>query len=174
MQTERVRDSKHSSQGPRVEIAPAAQSLETTHVRRDVRVSGNGATPVDETGSGWLTFAGIILIFEGVMRFFDAIWAFRFDGPLPDGLQDATFGDSLTTYGWVYLIVGLILVLAGIGVLYRNQFSRWIGIIAAAIGGLSAMAWLPYYPIWSLIYILIALAVFLALAAYGGRDTVVS
>jgi hypothetical protein len=121
-----------------------------------------------------VTFAGIILIFEGIMRFFDSIWAFRYNGNLPQGLQDATFGDNLTTYGWIYLIVGLILVLAGIGVLYGSQFSRWIGIIAAAIGALSAVAWLPYYPIWSLIYVFIALMVIYGLAAYGGRDTVVS
>ena len=129
---------------------------------------------MDDTGSGWVTFAGIILIFEGIMRLFDSIWAFRYNGNLPQGLQDATFGDSLTTYGWIYLIVGLILVLAGIGVLYRSQFSRWIGIIAASIGALSAVAWLPYYPIWSLIYVFIAVMVIYGLAAYGGRDTVAS
>ena len=127
-----------------------------------------------DTGTGWLTFAGIVLIFAGVMRFFDGIWAFRYNGSLPDALQDATFGDDLTTYGWIYVLVGLILVLAGFGVLYRSQFSRWIGIIAAAIGGLSAMAWLPYYPIWSLIYIIIAVVVIMALSVYGGRDPVAS
>jgi hypothetical protein len=125
---------------------------------------------VDDRGSGWLGFAGIILIFEGVMRFFDSIWAFRFNGQLPDRLQDATFGDNLTAYAWIYLLVGVILVLAGIGVLYRSQLSRWIGIIAAVIGGLSAMPWLPYYPVWSLIYILIAFMVIYALAVYGGRE----
>ena len=127
-----------------------------------------------DRGTGWLTFAGIVLIFAGVMRFFDGIWAFRYNGSLPDALQDATFGDDLTTYGWIYVLVGLILVLAGFGVLYRSQFSRWIGIIAAAIGGLSAMAWLPYYPIWSLIYIIIAVVVIMALSVYGGRDPVAS
>jgi hypothetical protein len=128
---------------------------------------------IDE-GTGWLTFAGIVLIFAGVMRFFDGIWAFRYNGSLPDALQDATFGDNLTTYGWIYVLVGVILVLAGFGVLYKSQFSRWIGIIAAAIGGLSAMAWLPYYPIWSLIYIIIAVVVIMALSVYGGRDPVAS
>jgi hypothetical protein len=136
--------------------------------------SSEPSTLADDTGAGWLMFAGIILIFAGVMRGFDAIWAFRFNGTLPEGLQDATFGDSLTTYGWTYLIVGLILVFAGIAVLSRSQFARWIGIVAAAIGGLSAMAWLPYYPIWSLIYIFIAVMVIYALAAHGGRQPVVS
>jgi hypothetical protein len=127
---------------------------------------------MDEQGSGWVTFAGVVLIVAGVMRFFDSIWAFRFKGQLPSALQDATFGDNVKTYGWIYLIVGIILVLAGIGVLYRGQFSRWLGIIAAAIGALSAMPWLPYYPVWSLIYIFVAILVIYGLAAYGGSETV--
>jgi hypothetical protein len=125
----------------------------------------------DDHGSGWLTFAAIILVFAGVMRIFDAIWAFRYNGAIPDHLSDSVFGDSLTTYGWMYLIVGAILILSGIGVLYRGQFSRWIGVIAAAIGGLSAVTWLPYYPLWSLTYVLLAVLVMYGLIAYGGRTT---
>jgi hypothetical protein len=124
----------------------------------------------EDTSSDWRLFAAFILMFAGVMRFFDALWAFRYKGQLPEGLQNATFGDNVKTYGWVYLIVGLILLLAGIRVLYGGQIARWTGIVAAAIGGLSAMAWLPYYPIWSLIYIGIAVLTMYALIAHGGRD----
>ena len=125
----------------------------------------------EQQGTGWLVFAAVVLVFAGVMRIFDAVWAFRYNGSLPDHLSDSVFGDSLTTYGWIYLIVGAILILAGIGVLYRGQFSRWIGVIAAAIGGLSAVAWLPYYPFWSMVYILLAVLIMYGLIAYGGRIT---
>jgi hypothetical protein len=54
-------------------------------------------------------------------------------------------------------------------VLVRLQLARWIGFIAAAVGGLSAMTWMPYYPVWSLVYIALAVLVFYALARYGGR-----
>jgi hypothetical protein len=123
----------------------------------------------EQQGTGWLVFAAVVLVFAGVMRIFDAVWAFRFNGSLPDHLSDSVFGDSLTTYGWIFLIVGAILILSGIGVLYRSQFSRWIGVIAAAIGGLSAVAWLPYYPFWSMVYILLAVLIMYGLIAYGGR-----
>jgi hypothetical protein len=123
-----------------------------------------------DTSGDWRLFAAFILMFAGVMRFFDALWAFRYDGALPDRLQDATFGDNLNTYGWVYLVVGVILLVAGIRVLYGGQIARWTGIVAAAIGGLSAMPWLPYYPIWSLVYVGIAVLTIYALVAHGGRD----
>jgi hypothetical protein len=111
----------------------------------------------------------VILIFAGIMRVFDAFWAFRYDGAVPEGLQDALFGDDLTTYGWIYLIVAVVLVLAGFGVAQGGQVSRWIGVSGAIIGAISAMPWLPYYPIWSLVYITIAFLVMYALLAYGGR-----
>jgi hypothetical protein len=127
------------------------------------------AEQVDTSGD-WRLFAAFILMFTGVLRFFDALWAFRYDGELPQHLQNAIFGDNLKTYGWVYLVVGVILLVAGIRVLYGGQIARWTGIIAAAIGGLSAGAWLPYYPIWSFVYVGIALLTMYALIAHGGRD----
>jgi hypothetical protein len=125
---------------------------------------------MDERGSGWLTFASIVLIFAGVMRILDSIWAFRFNGALPDDLDGGTLGTNLTTYAVVYLVVGVLLILAGIYVLSRNQFFRWVGIVAAIIGGLSGVVWLPYYPVWASVSIALAVLVAYALTAYGGRE----
>jgi hypothetical protein len=127
---------------------------------------------MEERGSGWLMFAGIALLVAGVMRVFDAIWAFRYHGALPSNFEAALFGHSLKTYGWVYLVVAIILILAGFGVMMRSQVSRWIGIFAAAILGISAIWWMPFYPIWSLTYIGICFFVIYGLGVYGQRDAV--
>jgi hypothetical protein len=127
---------------------------------------------MNERGSGWTIFAGIALLVAGVMRIFDSIWAFRYHGVLPSNLEAAIFGHTLKTYAWVYLAVGIILILAGFGVMVLSQVSRWIGIVAAAILGISAIWWMPYYPIWSLTYIGICFFVIYALAAYGQREEV--
>ena len=50
--------------------------------------------------NGWVAFAAIALTVGGIMRIFDAIWAFRYNGALPGNLEDAIFGHSLNTYGW--------------------------------------------------------------------------
>ena len=121
---------------------------------------------------GWLFFAGTVLGLAGLMRVIDALWAFRYEGALPENLEDGVLGDSLTNYAWVWLIVGLILILSSFLLLARSQFARWIGFIAATIGALSAMTWMPYYPIWSLTYVGIAVLVFYALAKHGGREPV--
>ncbi len=122
-------------------------------------------------GEVWRIFAGTALGIAGIMRFFDAIWAFSYSGAVPDNLEDALFGRSLKTYGWVYLIVALVLVVASLGVIVGSQFSRWIGIVAGAVMAVSAIWWMPYYPVWSLTYILIGSFVIYALAVYGDRES---
>jgi hypothetical protein len=118
-----------------------------------------------------VVFASIVLITAGIMRVFDAIWAFRYHGTLPQNLEDAVFGHSLKTYGWVYLVVAAILVLAGFFVLQGSQIARWTGVVAGAIGAISAIWWMPYYPVWSLTYIAVGALVVYALVAYGDKET---
>jgi hypothetical protein len=121
-------------------------------------------------GSGWLFFAGTIVGLAGLMRIFESIWAFGYKGALPEGLKDGVFGSNLKHYAWVWLIVGIVLVIASALIVLRSQFARWIGYVAAVIMAISAMAWMPYYPVWSLVYIAIAVLTFYALARYGGRE----
>ena len=125
--------------------------------------------------SGWLTFSAVILIIAGIMRVIDAIWAFGYHGALPNGLKDAILGHSLKTYGWIWLIIGVILIAAGALVLGPSdrpsaEISRWIGIIAAALAAITAIFVMPYYPVWSLIYIAIAIMVIYGLAARYGEQ----
>jgi hypothetical protein len=117
-----------------------------------------------------------VLIVAGVMRVLDAIWAFRYNGQVVDNLYKATFGHSLTTYGWIWLIVGLVLI--GSGVLLMGPatlgsgISRWIGIVAAGAAAITAVVWMPYYPVWSFIYIALAMLVIYGLLAHYREEAV--
>jgi hypothetical protein len=121
--------------------------------------------------SGWLTFSAVVLIVAGIMRVIDAIWAFGYHGAIPDNLQGALLGHSLKTYGWIWLIIGVILIVAGAAVLGPSdrpsaEVFRWVGIIAAGLAAISAIFVMPYYPVWSLIYIAIAVMVIYGLSAH--------
>ena len=122
-------------------------------------------------GEGWRFFAGTVLGIAGIMRIFDAIWAWSYNGALTGDLQNALFGHSYDTYGWIWLIVGVILIASSFGVLTGNPFARWLGIFAGAILAISAIWWMPYYPIWSLTYIAVGVLVVYALAMYGSRES---
>lgn len=120
-------------------------------------------------GSGWLMFAAIVLGIAGVMRFFDAIWAFSYHGALPENLEGAIFGHSLKTYGWVWLVVAAIYIVCALTLFTGSQMARWVGVAAASVGAFTAIWWMPFYPVWSLVYIGLGLMVIYALVAYGGR-----
>jgi len=122
---------------------------------------------METRGEGWLIFASIALGVAGIMRIFDAIWAFRISNQtLPDGL----LGSNIRNYAWLWLIIGILLILCAFALSQRSQLARWIGIVAGAVCAITSIWWMPYYPIWSLTYVAIGVLVVYALAAYGGRD----
>jgi hypothetical protein len=127
-----------------------------------------GFADTGRRGGGWIVFAAVVLAMAGIMRIFDAIWAFAYNGPVPENLQDAIFGHDLDTYGWIYLVVAIVLIGCSLLVLNGSQLGRWVGIAAAALACISAIWWMPYYPIWALAYIGLGVLVIYALAAYGG------
>jgi hypothetical protein len=122
----------------------------------------------DEQGSGWITFSAVILVMAGVMKIFDSIWAFRTDGKFDD--THLTLGSTISNYGWYWLILGVLLILAGFAVLQGSQVGRWFGIFAAAIAAIGTLSWMPVYPIWSFTYFIVAVLVVYGLAAHGGLE----
>jgi hypothetical protein len=142
--------------------------MATTSVPRSAATGDYATYPVEEP-SGWLFFAGTVLGLAGIMRILDSIWAFGYNGVLPNQLRDSLLGSDLTTYAWLWLGVGAVLLVSSFMILVRSQFARWIGLIAATVAAVTAMAWMPYYPIWTLVYVGMAVLTFYALAAHGGR-----
>jgi hypothetical protein len=125
----------------------------------------------DDQHSGWLTFAAVILVAAGIMKIFDSIWAFRAKGNLDSShAAHATLGSSVRAYGWWWLVIGILLILAGFAVLQRSQVARWFGILVAVIAAVGSLAWMPYFPVWALLYALISILVIYALAAHGGLE----
>jgi hypothetical protein len=122
---------------------------------------------METKGEGWLIFAAIALGVAGVMRIFDAIWAFRVNNQV---LVAGTLGSNIRNYAWLWLIIGILLILCAFALAQQSQMARWIGIVAGAVCAITSIWWMPYYPIWSLTYVAIGIGVVYALAAYGGRD----
>src|SRR5918994_4456058 len=121
-------------------------------------------------GDGWLLFAAVVLVTGGIIRVIDALWAFDKDDEIGEGLQVLFWENDLTAYGWLGLIVGVLMIVAGFGVLSGSEAARWFGIAMASIAAISSFLWIYAYPIWSLVGTLIAFAVLYGLATYGGRE----
>jgi len=119
-------------------------------------------------GAGWATFAGLMMIMLGV---FHAIAGFA-EIANPDSFvvtQKYVFKFDTSTWGWIHLIVGIVVFFAGFGVFRGAVWARTVGVILALVSAAAAFAWLPYVPFWSLLLIFVAVSVIWALTAHG-RD----
>ena len=132
---------------------------------------GTAQTPPASYSSaavGWAGFAGIMLIIYGVFDVIQGIVALANDQFFVL-TEDYVFKFDVTTWGWIHLIGGIILILAGAGIFSGNVLARTVGVVMAGLGVIWNFAWLPYYPIWSVIAIAIGVAVIWALTVHG-RD----
>ncbi|MFJ8886705.1 hypothetical protein ACIRJR_25280 [Streptomyces sp. NPDC102402] len=116
--------------------------------------------------SGRAVFAGVMMIFGGAMAVFEGIAAIAKDD-LFVSTSDYVFQFSLTGWGWVHLILGIVVVVAGCAVLFSGAlWARGVGVVLAGLLALANFLWLPYYPFWSIV--LIAVNVFVIWALCSG------
>lgn len=125
---------------------------------------------VTPRGAGWLAFAGTLLVVSGAFKILDALWAFKYDDDISEEVQTVVFEGDLTAWGWVWLVVGIVLIAAGIAVVGGAEWARWVGIFAAAVAAIAFLPWIYYQPLWTILSVSLAMLVVYALATYGGRQ----
>ncbi|RIQ36954.1 hypothetical protein DY240_01355 [Jiangella rhizosphaerae] len=120
--------------------------------------------------SGWVAagvvFAGTVMIMIGVFQALQGLVAIM-DDEFFVTVENYTFGVDLTAWGWVHLILGVLVALAG-GYLFTG--SAVAGGVAVVLAGLSAIAnflFIPHYPFWSLLIIAIDVVVIWAIVRSG-------
>ncbi len=118
--------------------------------------------------AGWATFAAILMILVGLFHAFAGLVAI-FDESFYVVAEEWLFEFDATTWGWIHLIGGLIVLVSGFGIFTGNVVARTVGVVIAASSALINFAWLPYYPVWSVLMIALAVAVIWALTVHG-RD----
>ncbi|WP_456846897.1 DUF7144 family membrane protein [Cellulomonas sp. P5_C6] len=119
---------------------------------------------------GLTVFAGTMMMIAGVLHAMQGLVAVVNDTFYVVG-QKWLFEFDVTTWGWIHVVVGIIVAFAGIFVLSGQVWARTVGVIVAALSIVFNFAWLPYYPVWSLIIIAIDFFVIWALTVHG-RDIV--
>ncbi|MFJ3932477.1 MULTISPECIES: hypothetical protein [unclassified Streptomyces] len=134
----------------------------------DTRPGSAPAQPTPSHGhtSGATVLAASLMLFGGVMAIFEGISAIAEDD-LFVVTRNYVFEFSLTGWGWVHLILGFVLVLAGIAVLGSGAlWARFFGVFVASLGAIANFLWIPYYPLWALV--LVAVNIFIVWALCTG------
>jgi len=101
---------------------------------------------------------------------FDVVNGIRAIGAQDTAFDTIFWDNNIEAWGWFYLIVGVVFVVAGIAIFGRSQWAMLVGIAAAIVGAVVNMFWVFVYPIHSLITILICALVIYGLTNYGFPD----
>jgi hypothetical protein len=118
--------------------------------------------------AAWSAFAGIMMVIGGIWWIISGISALANDTFFVVS-EDYVFKFNVTTWGWIHIILGVVILLAGIAIFSGQVWARMIGVIIAVVWALVAFAWLPIYPIWAILYITISVFVIWTLTVHG-RD----
>ncbi|AZS70547.1 hypothetical protein DDE74_05955 [Streptomyces lydicus] len=118
---------------------------------------------------GWTAFAAVLMIFGGAMAFLEGISAIAKDNVFVT-TQNYVFSFNLTGWGWIHLILGIIILLAGVALLATGaMWARIIGVILAGLGALANFLWIPHYPFWAIVLVAIDIFIIWALCTDNHR-----
>jgi hypothetical protein len=98
--------------------------------------------------SGWVTFAGAMLLIAGVLN---VIYGIAAIGDSSFFINDTKYiFSNLNTWGWIILILGVLQLFAAFSLWSGNLYGRIVGIGAAGLSAIAALLSIPAYPFWSL------------------------
>jgi hypothetical protein len=132
-------------------------------------VTGAGGTRREATGwVGWIYFASVLMMLAGILNAIHGLIAIVNDEWVVWGNRADLYLD-LTTWGWVHLLVGIVVFLAGLGLLSGNVLARAVAVLLASVSIIVNFLYIPAFPVWALTIIAIDVFVIYALTAHGGE-----
>lgn len=117
---------------------------------------------------GMTMFASVILMVIGVFQSLAGLAAIINDDRLL-ATEDYVIKLDTTSWGWIHLILGVVIFLAGLGLLQGQVWARTIAVILAALSAIANFVWLPIQPWWAIIIITLDIFVIWAVTVHG-RD----
>jgi hypothetical protein len=118
-------------------------------------------------GYGLILFASILLVVVGCFNVIEGIAAIA-NSHVFVANAHYVFGD-LKSWGWITLILGILQLLAALGVLAGNQPARWFAVVVIGLNAIDQMFFIPAYPFWALVIIAMDIVALYGLLAYGSR-----
>ena len=119
---------------------------------------------------GWTMFAAMMMILIGIFHTMAGLVAIV-DDEFYVATRNYVLQFDTTQWGWIHLILGVVVVLSGVWLFRGSVFARTVGVIMALASAITGFAWIPYYPVWGILFVVIAVSVIWALTAHG-RDIV--
>jgi hypothetical protein len=116
---------------------------------------------------GWIIFAGIMMVMLGTFQAIEGLVAIFKDSYFVVPRSGLVVSVDYTTWGWVHLLLGILVALAGLGVMAGQMWARIVGILLALVSAVVNIAFLAANPVWSTILITVDILVIYALTVHG-------
>lgn len=124
--------------------------------------------PPEPTGwVGWILFAGVVMIVMGAFHAIQGLVALFKQEYFIVGENGLIVANDFDTWGWVHLIAGIVVVLAGFALLGGQMWARVVAVILAVVSAMLNIAFLGAYPLWSLIMIALDVIIIYAITVHG-------
>jgi hypothetical protein len=124
-------------------------------------------TQLTSTGRTWATgltvFAAAIMMISGVVQALQGIVALANSDFYVVG-RKYTFQFDITAWGWIQLLLGIVVAAVGVFLFMGQTWARWTGLVVVAVSMIANFAWVPYYPVWGIIVLALDGAVIWALS----------
>ena len=117
---------------------------------------------------GFILFAAIMMIMTGFFQVLAGLVAI-FENEFYVATRNYLFQFDATSWGWIHLLVGLLVAFAGWSLLSGRTWARALAITLAVLSAVANFLSIPYYPFWSLLIIALDVFVIWAIAAHGGE-----
>jgi hypothetical protein len=115
---------------------------------------------------GGVVFAATMMIMAGVFQGLTGLIAIA-NNDFYVATRKYLFQFDVTTWGWIHLILGIVIALAGFSLISGRLWARTVGITLAVLSAIANFLFIPYYPFWSLLIIALDVFVIWALASYS-------
>jgi hypothetical protein len=131
--------------------------------------SGAGKYPPVSPWIGWIAFAGVSMCLLGAFHLFQGLVALFDDEYFVVAESRLLVDASYTTWGWVHVIGGVVIVVAGLCVFGGQVWARTVGVLLCLVSAVTNLAFLSAYPLWSVIMIGLDIVIILALTVHGSE-----
>jgi len=115
--------------------------------------------------SGFVLFAALMMIMAGVFQVLNGL-AGIIRNTMYVSTPNYVYSLDLTAWGWVHLVIGVLLGVTGAALLRGATWARVTGIVLVSLSLIDNFLFMPYYPLWSMLIVAIDIIVIWALAAY--------
>jgi hypothetical protein len=136
------------------------------------RPAAGGSYESETEGSGWVAFAGVMILFAGILNVIWGIAAIDGSSFFTDEGRYVIITD-LNAWGWFFLIVGLLQLVAAFSIWSRHMYGRIIGVATAGLSAIFILFTVNAFPFAAFMLFIVDLLVIYGLVVHGGRPRAV-